>query len=307
LVSIATLYPLTYQYLMKKQRLIRLVLFGGFWFVTIMFILGIGFAWIFISQMVYPGCPGTTPIFGLPMPEEHWLDTGDGYSIRIWYYPTKNHASIITLGGTTGSLGTQTFPIKFLLENGFGIVQVDTRACASPSAPVTLGGNELYDAEAALLFLLEHDQVDNGKIGAMGFSMGGATAIRLAAQQTEIQAVVRDGGFSNLGELLNPSPNNTIAIAFFQTICQIIFHYQTGIDPLDVSPIEDLKMIAPRPVMLIYGEAEAKYGIEQYQAAKEQKTLWIVPDSAHGMNYSFAPDEYEERLLTFFTQTLLNK
>ena len=28
--------------------------------------------------------------------------------------------------------------------------------------------------------------------------------------------------------------------------------------------------------------------------------------SAHGMNYSIAPDEYEERLLKFFTQTLLS-
>ena len=113
------------------------------------------FAWIFISQLIYPGCPDPTPIFGLPRPEEHWLETEDGYSIRIWYYPTKNHAAIITFGGVTGSLGDQTFPVKALIQKGFGIVQVDTRACASPSAPVTLGGNELYDAEAALSFLLE--------------------------------------------------------------------------------------------------------------------------------------------------------
>jgi dipeptidyl aminopeptidase/acylaminoacyl peptidase len=274
---------------------------------SIMFILDVGYAWIFISQLVHPGCPDPTPIFGLTIPEEHWLETEDGHSIRIWYYPTKNHAVIIFFGGLTGSLGIQSFPIEALLQKGFGLVQVDTRACALPSASVTLGGNELYDAEAALLFILENDQVDKGRIGAMGSSLGGATAIRLAKRHPEIQSVVRDGGFSNLGEMLNPSSRNSIPIELFQITCLNIFRYTTGINPWDVSPIDDIKMIAPRPVMLIYGEAESNYGIEQYLAAKKPKTLWIVPDGAHGMNYAIAPDEYEERLLTFFSQTLLNE
>ena len=292
---------------MKNQRFIRLTIFAFFWFVTIMIILGVGSAWIFISQLIYPGCPDPTLILGLPIPEEHWLGTEDGYSIRIWYYPTKNNAAIITFGGPVGSLGDHTFPNDALIQEGFGIVQVDTRACASPTAPVTLGGNELYDAKAALSFLQGQDSVDEGKIGAMGFSLGGATAIRLAAQHPEIQSVVRDGGFSNLGELLNPSPRNSIPIEFFQIICLEIFRDTTGINPWDVSPVDDLKMIAPRPVLLIFGETEANYGLEQYKAAKEPKTLWIVPNGAHGMNYSVAPDEYKERLLTFFSQTLLNK
>lgn len=292
---------------MKNQRFYRLILFAGSLFLTLVFIIDVGFSWTFISQLIYPGCPDPTPIFGLPRPKEHWLETEDGYSIRIWYYPTKNHAVIINLGGLTGSLGDQPFPLKTLIQKGFGLVQVDTRACASPAAPVTLGGNELYDAEAALLFLKGNDDVDKARIGVLGFSLGGATAIRLAARHPEIQAVVRDGGFSNLGELLNPSTHNSFVLELFQITCVALFKISTGIDPWEVSPLDDLNLISPRSVMLIYGESEANYGVEQYKAAKEPKTLWIVPDGAHGMNYSVAPDEYEERLITFLSKTLLKE
>ena len=60
----------------------------------------------------------------------------------------------------------------------------------------------------------------------------------------------------------------------------------------------------PRPILFIYAESEAKYGIEQFDMANEPKTLWIVPASAHGLNYGSAPEQYEQKILDFLQQYL---
>jgi dipeptidyl aminopeptidase/acylaminoacyl peptidase len=261
-------------------------------------------AWSFTSRLIHPGCQEPSPIAGLAAPEEHWVESQDGLSIRMWYYPSQNGAAILTLGGTNGSLGAQTFPVKALSETGYGILQVDSRACAVPAAAVTLGGNELLDAEAALAFLSTNPNINPNRIGVMGFSLGGATAIRLAARHPEIRAIVRDGGFSNLGEMLSPAKSDPFFQGIFKKTILILFQWRTDLDPWTVSPIDEVATISPRPVLLIYGEAEAEDGLAQYEAARSPKDLWIVPDSSHGKNYITAPEEYEQRLLSFFGQTL---
>jgi pimeloyl-ACP methyl ester carboxylesterase len=182
---------------------------------------------------------------------------------------------------------------------------VDSRSCALPPTDVTLGGNELYDAEAALKFLSAVDGAAIEKIGTMGFSMGGATAIRLAARNPQILAVVRDGGFSDLDLMLAPPDNASIQQKIFQNPVYWLFSLRTKVDPKMVNPRQDISLISPRPVFLIYGEAESDYGKNQFEAAYNPKELWIVPAGTHGTNHVVAPEEYKRRVLDFFDQALL--
>lgn len=286
------------------NRFLRLT---GFALATLTFVLAalnFGLAWTLVSAMTHPTCREPVRLVGFPAPEEHWLPTADGLEIRVWYYPSQNGAAILEFGGMSGALGDRLPPVDFLLNAGYGIVQVDTRACARPPAPVTQGHDELYDAEAALDFLLTRPEVDPNRIGTMGFSMGGATALGLAANRTEIQSVVRDGGFSNLGELLSPLPGDNVAIRINKHTILWLYRIQSGINPWDVSPIDDLAAVFPRPVLLIYGEHEAAEGLKQSQAAKDNIQLWIVPDGTHGRNHLAAPTAYPQRVLDFFSETL---
>ncbi len=269
------------------------------------FFLTVGIAWLMVGALVKPGCQEPIPLDDFPPPEEVWLPTEDGVAIRVWYYPSKNGAAILVLGGVTGSLGRSLPPTEALIQAGFGVVQVDSRSCARPPAAVTLGANELYDAEAALAFLLTRPEVDASRIGALGFSMGGATAIRLAARHAEIQAVVRDGGFAQLADLFTPSEGASPFQAGFRYLLGALFRLRTGVDPREVNPLAEIARLSPRPVYLIYGETEAQPGLAQFQAARAPKTLWIVPGGAHGRNHLVAPEEYTQRVLEFFTQTIL--
>jgi len=289
----------------SSQRNIRLISLAFFLSILLMLSVDITMAWEFVSRLIYPSCLNPTPTSELPNYQEHFLTTPDGISIRIWYYPSQNGAAIIVFGGLTGALGIQTFPIEKLVQEGYGILQVDSRSCASPVSPVTFGGDEILDGESALEFLLKQPEVERDRIAAMGFSLGGATSIRLAAKHPEVKAVVRDGGFSNLSDLLNPPGKAPLLIKFFRMTVFHIFRIRTGVNPMSVSPIDDIEQINPRPVLLIYGESEAFDGFLQYEHAEEPKELWVVQGGAHGTNYTVAPKEYEQRLQNFFRETLL--
>lgn len=263
-------------------------------------------AWFFTHQLTHPGCPEPRTSNGSYPHQEYWLPTQDGLEIRIWYYPSQNRAAIITFGGLNGSLGSNMPPVEALLQAGYGIVQVDSRACARPPAPVTLGADEVYDAQAALAFLQTVPEVDADRIGAMGFSMGGATAIRLAARQPAIRSLVRDGGYASLADMFGAQHDDSLPARFLRAMMGLIFHWQTGIDIETIRPIDDLSGISPRPVLLIYGEMESGSGWAQYQAGGENLTLWIVSGGSHGQNQNVAPQEYQHNLLDFFNKTLLN-
>lgn len=287
------------------KRVLRLIIFTGFSLAVILGGVNFGLAWTMATAMTHPFCLNPQPIDGLPSPEEHWLSTKDGISIRVWYYPAQNGAMIIAFGGMGGSLGVQLPPVAHLIQAGYGVIQVDSRACAQPSVPVTQGYNELYDGEAVLEFLLSRPEVDPNRIGIIGFSMGGATALRVAASHPEIQSVVRDGGFSNLGVLLSPQDSQLLPAQILKGTILMFYKLRSGIDPWLVDPIADLELINPRPVLLIYGEHEAAGGWEQYLSADEHVDLWIVPNGSHGRNHIVSPEEYIQRVLGFFDQSLL--
>ncbi len=166
---------------MTGRRLLRLAQFALVIGLAAYLAINTGLAWMYVNALTHPGCPSPpSPITDLPAPEEYWLETADGLRLRAWYYPSRNGAAIIALGGMGGALGQNLPPVDFLIREGFGVLQLDTRACARPAAVVSLGAKEVQDAEAGLSFLADRPEVM--EIGIFGFSMGASAALRMAAR-----------------------------------------------------------------------------------------------------------------------------
>jgi pimeloyl-ACP methyl ester carboxylesterase len=291
----------------NPRRLFRLLLVAMCMVPVAYLIVNIGVAWLYVNSLTQSGCRGTEPLALSDLSAQvHWLNTSDHLRLRAYYYPPKNGAVILSLGGPGGALGDTLPPVRFLLENGYGVLQIDSRSCAEPTALVTLGANETRDAAAALDFLAQRAEVKH--IGAMGFSMGGVTAIRSAARFPEIEAIVAEGGFYNLADdFLKEEGTVPLHRRLLLFTIAGVFWARTGVNPWQVSPIDDLPLISPRPVYLIYGEHEALSGHaqEQFDAAKQPKRFWLVPSGGHGRNHLARQEQYTSSILAFFDESLL--
>jgi dipeptidyl aminopeptidase/acylaminoacyl peptidase len=293
---------------LRWGRVLRLTIFTV---AALFLVLDAGAAWLYVRALTHPACGGNPDALRMhPIPQEIQLKTADALALDAWYYPSQNGAAVIMMGGMGGSLGSALPRTAPLLEAGYGILQIESRACAEPASLVTLGFNEALDAETALQYLLQLEDIDAGRIGIYGFSMGGVAAIRAAARNPHISAVLAEGGYHNLGEDFleadRPTPPPLWQRVFLYTVAGA-FRAQTGVNPWASSPIDDLPAISPRPVLLVYGEHElvSGRGREQYQAALEPKELWVVPGGAHGTNHLTAGSVYDEKVVAFFSQALL--
>ena len=295
----------------RGSRIFRLIRFGVITLIGAILAADVGLSWSYMYRLTHPGCVSAPALNGgLPQPEEHQLETSDGLRTRAWYYPAKNGAAVVALGGLQGALGGNLPPVAFLVEEGYGVLQIDSRACATPAAAVTLGYAEVTGAAAGVDFLLSRPEVDPGRIGVMGFSMGGVTAIRAAARHPQIAAIVAEGGYFNLGRHLTGNRGNEpIPMRALRYSIAAAYLLQAGENPWQVSPIDDLPTISPRAVLLIYGEDEllGGGGDLQFSAAREPKELWVVPGGSHGRNYLVAKEAYEARVLDFFKRNLLEQ
>jgi pimeloyl-ACP methyl ester carboxylesterase len=281
-------------------RLSQLVLFGLFCWVFVIAAVG----GIFIYGMTHPYCAPTTDYRMGFQPVT--ITTTDGLQLRAWYRPPENGAVIIILAGI-GVNRDRGIPLaEIVMSHGYGALTLEDRNCQG--RVVTAGYREADDTVAAVTFLLSRPGVE--KIGIIGFSAGGAAAIRAAAMDVRIGAIVAEGQFSELDELLSRrghpwySVERQIGFAM-----EVFYRLWTGISPSQFQPVVDIAAISPRAVFLIFGEKEMydSDATDQLAAAGEPKQLWVVPGAGHGQYLQAAGEEYANRIIEFFDETLLNK
>lgn len=140
---------------------------------------------------------GFTPKnYNLPF-EEIALTTKDGISIAGWLIPAPapQKPALIILHGYPAEKGDMLF-IASSLQPDFNIFLIDFRYFGkSGGSFTTLGTNERLDLEAAIDFL---ESRGFKRIGVLGFSLGGATAILQAAKDPRIAVVVSYASFADL-------------------------------------------------------------------------------------------------------------
>lgn len=86
--------------------------------------------------------------------------------------------------------------------------------------------------------------------------------------------------------------------------------WETGLDLDLVRPVDDIGRIAPRPVLIIQGMGDKMIPPDSaqrlYEAAGEERQLWIEPDIPHLSMFASYPARYSEIVIKFFDIHLLN-
>jgi len=232
--------------------------------------------------------------------------TSDGLRLRGWYVPSRNGAAVIAFPGRKGSQK----PARFLAAHGYGVLLFDRRGEGeSEGDPNAWGWNGYRDVDAAVAFLRRRPDVEPGRIGGIGLSVGGEMMLEAAARSRGLDAMVSEGaGERSLREFLDATLGDKwFAAPQYATITAGVSLFT------DHGPPPSLKDLAAKiatPVFFIYGEhgqeGERNLTPQYFAAAPEPKQIWEVPDSGHVGGIEARPRQYVRRVTAFFDRTLLN-
>jgi hypothetical protein len=238
--------------------------------------------------------------------EDVTLNAESGGRFRAYFIPGTNGAAVIIPPPYGGGRGTRLDEGDVLARHGYAVLAFESRRCAGMGS-LSLGYKETGEVGDALAYLQSRADIDPTRIGVLGFSSAGATAIMSAARFPAIRAVVAEGGYGDFAEgALGLGTGSTFLETIYKESLAISYHLLTGIDLDKLSPSDVISQIAPRPVLLIYGSRERSlsgaYG--QLAAAGDNADLWVVEGARHGNYLEVAPEEYEARIVEFFDTAL---
>jgi hypothetical protein len=234
----------------------------------------------------------------------------DGIPISGWYLQSQNGAAVILLHGYGSNRLEMISRADILARHGYGVLLYDLRGHGeSGGEKRAFGWQDVEDVKAALEFLLRSEDVNPDRIGILGFSVGGQIAIRATAEYEDIRAIIADDpAFVTVDDA--PKPTNIkekiiYAVSWIDGRCVSLW---TGI-PIPAGVPEKLRKISPRPILFIdTGEAGGRNLVRFfYQIADQPKELWEIPETFHGGQLEARPLEYEEKMITFFDNNLLQK
>ncbi len=232
------------------------------------------------------------------------LITEDGIRLSAWYTPPKNGVVILLAHGYGDN--RPEWVHELLAKKGYGVLAWDARAHGESDGEIsTVGYLEVLDVKAALDYVLA--QPDIKRIGAWGGSMGAATLILATAQFPQIEALFVDSSFSSLDDEFN----FLVPYPVINPLAKAIAQVETGIDLKEVSPVDVIGMISPRPVYIVQGGEDSvappDSGEKLFNAAHEPRFLWVDEKAPHLAIYVDNPRRYQRRLIDFFDEWLLGK
>lgn len=232
------------------------------------------------------------------------LRTSDGLKLAAWYVPSRNGAAVISYPTRQGKLPQA----RMLARHGYGVLLLDARGYdGSEGDPNLFGWDDAKDIDAAVAWLQQRPDVKDGRIGGIGFSVGGEMMLQTAASNPGLRAVVSEGaGVRSVREDLLRGPRGWFALpaAAVQAGALTVM---SGTRPPPA--LDDLvAQIAPRPLFLIYagqGGGGEELNPDYFHAASQPKTLWKIEEAGHVGGLDARPREYEERVIGFFNRFLL--
>jgi fermentation-respiration switch protein FrsA (DUF1100 family) len=166
------------------------------------------------------------------------------------------------------------------------------------------------DVAGALDWLQQRPDVDPGRIGALGESMGGEEALGALAADGRLRAVVGEGATNRVSGDLSWLSEVYGVRGWFQERINWVTTTLTDFLTAARRPITLRSAVAaaPRPVLLIAAgqvEDEAKAAEAIRQGSPGTVAVWVVPGAGHTGGLRAEPAEWERRVVSFFDATLI--
>lgn len=282
------------------------------------FIISGGIAYKVVWSLIHPSrIPITqTPAkVGLAYHPVEFKSVKDHVRLSGWFIPaaTPTKRLVIEAHGYHQNRDSDkpVLPVAAALHKaGDAILMFDFRAEGrSQGKEVTVGLYEQRDLLGAVKFA---QTLGYRHIGIIGYSMGAATALEIAAKNHSVEAVIADSPFANLYRYLSVHMPEWTHLPNWPFTPEIFLELRVfnGLDVRKVDPLKDITVIRHRPILLIAGTADhvvpMRNSKELYQALRHNPnaSLWIVPKAGHVGAYTVEPQKYLTRVTAFFDHAL---
>ena len=250
--------------------------------------------------------PGTV---GLEYQDVVFPSRKDGLKLKGWLIRApENRMTVICAHGYRQNRAQNDVPllpiVQALSRQGINVLMFDFRNCGESEGSMTsVGQYEVLDLLGAVDFILSQSTL-NAKIALLGFSMGASVAIMAAEEEPAITAVVADSPFADLTTYLKGNLSawtDLPAIPFNRTVLTIL-PVLTGLNPDEVSPLQNVSKLGTRPLLLIHGTADADIPIhdsELLQRAYPLARLLLINGAQHVKGFSTNRELYLTEVLDF--------
>jgi uncharacterized protein len=246
-----------------------------------------------------PAATGLTPA-----PERLDVRTADGLRLLAWHLPGTLPAAVVVSGGNRGWAGDVLGIATALQRAGLHVVVHGWRGTPGcDPAPHTLGVHERRDLEAVID--VTERRVGRLPLGLLGYSLGGAVAIAVAGSDPRVRAVCTDCAFDDPRRVLGQGVWRTLRIPGPVLTAPVgaVLALRTSARLSDFRPLQSVRRIPPRPLLLIHGEADASvppaHARRLHRAAGPGAELWIQAGVGHCGGYDADREGYVRRVGDF--------
>ena len=236
------------------------------------------------------------------------LTAADGVDIAAWTHESQNGASIILVHGSGGSRASVSGYARLLADNGYGVIAIDMRGHGeSGGSANAFAWNAVQDIRAAADYLQNRE--DTASIGALGISLGGEVLLSASADLPCIQAIASDGAtHRSTDDYISLPKNNSLVRSWTTRVMYSSVQFFTGQYPPDMT-IADAVTSAQNTRFLFIAAGnvpdEIIYNTMFHETIKDRSSLWVADNAGHTQAYHLYPEDYVERITSFFDTVLL--
>jgi pimeloyl-ACP methyl ester carboxylesterase len=235
------------------------------------------------------------------------LVTEDAIQLMAWYRPPENGAVILLLHGANSSRDGVRSYAEMLSGSGFGVLALDLRGHGeSQGGGNSFGWNSAKDIGAAISYLEE--QADVKMIGGLGLSMGGESLLGAISTYPQIKAVVTDGATQrSIGDYTVLPSRQGLARSWSTRVMYAAVELFSGDTP-PVRLVDSISAAKETRLLLIAAgnvKSEIEYSAYFLDTAGSRAELWTAPGAGHTGAYSIYKEDYEQRVVKFFNDALV--
>ncbi len=240
--------------------------------------------------------------------------TRDRLTINAYMIPHEDsRGSVLILHGMHGMDATSLFDYaRFVYDLGFTPVVVDMRAHGkSEGNSLGFGYTEVWDVMAVIEYLKQDVQHKDLPIILYGLSMGGSTAINVAAQSEDVDGIVAISPYRSIQAqfydyMIRDGMPNLLAKVFEPFVSTVLW-FRYRVNPVAESPERTIQQLADIPILIAHGDKDTQTGVGHSRilydlCSSSKKELWIAERRDHLIVDRVLDEEsefYRERITAF--------